>query len=73
MDRSIVHTAHMAINMAHRFVYFVPEAAEEYAAIGVTGRTAYFASRTPSAMFSKSQKSAMLVISVCHAMFSFGG
>ena len=46
MDRSIVHTAHMAINLAHRFVYFVPEAAEEYAALGVMGRTGYFASRT---------------------------
>lgn len=45
MDRSIVHNAHMAINLAHRFVYFVPEAAEEYAAIGVTGRMGYFASR----------------------------
>ena len=45
MDRSIVHNVHMAINLAHRFVYFVPEAAEEYAALGVTGRTGYFASR----------------------------
>ena len=35
----------MAINLAHRLVYFVPEAAEEYAAIGVTGRGGYFASR----------------------------
>lgn len=45
MDRSIVHAVHMAINVAHRFVYFVPEAAEAYAALGVTGRGAYFASR----------------------------
>ena len=36
----------MAINMAHRLVYFVPEAGEEYGAIGVTGRGAYFGSRT---------------------------
>ena len=45
MDRTIVHDTHMAINLAHRLVYFVPEAAEEYAAIGVTGRGGYFASR----------------------------
>jgi hypothetical protein len=45
MDRGIVHDTHMAINMAHRLVYFVPEAAEEYAALGVTGRGGYFASR----------------------------
>jgi hypothetical protein len=29
----------------HGMVYFVPEAAEEYARLGVTGRTGYFASR----------------------------
>jgi hypothetical protein len=47
MDRSIVRTVHMAINMAHRLVYFVPEANEEYAALGVEpGRGTYFASRT---------------------------
>lgn len=45
MDSSIVHDVHMAINLVHRFIYFVPEAAEEYAEIGVTGRGGYFASR----------------------------
>jgi len=30
----------------HGFVYFAPEAAEEYAGIGITGRTGYFASRS---------------------------
>lgn len=45
MDRSTVHDVHMAINLVHRFVYFVPEAAEEYAALGATGRGTYFASR----------------------------
>ena len=35
----------MTINQVHRLVYFVPEAAEEYAALGVTGRSAYFGSR----------------------------
>lgn len=45
MELSAVHDVHMAINLAHRFVYFVPEAAEEYGRIGATGRGAYFASR----------------------------
>ena len=45
MTSSTVHDVHMAINMAHRFVYFVPEAAEEYAALGVVGRGGYFGSR----------------------------
>lgn len=45
MDRSIVHDAHMAINVAHRFIYFVPEAADEYARLGASGRGTYFASR----------------------------
>ena len=45
MESSLLHDTHMAINMAHRLVYFVPEAAEEYAALGVTGRGGYFASR----------------------------
>ena len=30
----------------HGMIYFAPEAAEEYAAIGITGRTGYFASRS---------------------------
>jgi hypothetical protein len=30
----------------HGLVYFAPEAAEEYAALGVTGRSGYFASRS---------------------------
>ena len=45
MQRSIVHDVHMAINQAHRFVYFVPEMAEECAAVGVTGRGSYFGPR----------------------------
>jgi hypothetical protein len=45
MRLATVHDVHMAINLAHRFVYFVPEAAEEYAALGITGRSGYFASR----------------------------
>jgi hypothetical protein len=47
MDRSIVRSVHAAISMAHRPVYFAPEANEEYAALGVEpGRGTYFASRT---------------------------
>ena len=46
MDQSVVHRVHMAINLAHRLVYFVPEAGEEYDALGVTGAGAYFASRS---------------------------
>ena len=45
MDLQTVRDVHMAINLVHRFVYFVPEAAEEYEALGVTGRGSYFASR----------------------------
>lgn len=45
MDNTIVHDVHMAINLAHRFVYFVPEAVEEYAALGVAGRAGYFGPR----------------------------
>ena len=45
MDRSVVHDVHMVINLVHRLVYFVPEAAEEYAMFGVKGAGGYFASR----------------------------
>lgn len=46
MDQSVVHDVHMAINVVHRLVYFVPEAAEEYAAFGIKGQAGYFASRS---------------------------
>jgi hypothetical protein len=45
MELAAVHDVHMMINLVHRFVYFVPEAAEEYAALGIHGRSAYFGSR----------------------------
>ena len=45
MDRSVVHDVHMMINVVHRLVYFVPEAVEEYAAVGVNGAGGYFGSR----------------------------
>ena len=46
MELATVHDVHMAINLAHRFIYFVPEAAEEYAALGITGRGGYLGSRS---------------------------
>ena len=47
MDMSAVREISVAINTAHRFVYFVPEAAEEYAKLGITERApAYFAARS---------------------------
>jgi hypothetical protein len=46
MSSSAVHDVHMIINLVHRFVYFVPEAAEEYGALGVTGAGGYFGSRS---------------------------
>ena len=45
IDAATVRNVHLAINSAHRFVYFVPEAAEEYAALGVNGFGGYFGSR----------------------------
>jgi hypothetical protein len=45
MDLSTVRDVHLAINLVHRLVYFVPEGSEEYAELGVKGRTGYFASR----------------------------
>jgi hypothetical protein len=46
MEPTTVRNIHMTINLAHRLVYFVPEATEEYAAIGAAGRGTYFAVRT---------------------------
>ena len=46
MSSSVVHDVHMAINLVHRLVYFVPEAAEEYGALGVNGAGGYFGSRS---------------------------
>lgn len=46
MELSVVHDVHMVINLVHRFVYFVPEAAEEYSAVGIAGRAGYFGSRS---------------------------
>ncbi|MDH4074632.1 MAG: hypothetical protein OEY41_03270 [Acidimicrobiia bacterium] len=47
MDMTPVREISVAINTAHRFVYFVPEAAEAYGRLGITERApAYFAARS---------------------------
>ena len=46
MSSSVVYDVHMAINLVHRLVYFVPEAAEEYSALGVKGAGGCFGSRS---------------------------
>jgi hypothetical protein len=46
MDPAIVRNVHMSINFAHRFVYFVPETADVYGALGANGQGTYFAVRT---------------------------
>ncbi len=45
MDAERSARMHGRINTFHGFVYFAAEAAEEYAALGIEGRTGYFASR----------------------------
>jgi hypothetical protein len=46
MSSSAIHDVHMMINLVHRCVYFVPEAAREYGSLGVSGGGAYFGSRS---------------------------
>jgi hypothetical protein len=50
MDMNAVRKVSLAVNASHRFVYFVPETAEEAAKLGETGRRpagpAYFAFRS---------------------------
>ena len=45
MELEVVYDVHTTISLVHRFVYFVPEAAEEYSALGVNARGGYFGSR----------------------------
>ncbi|GIE85670.1 SCO6745 family protein [Actinoplanes regularis] len=45
IDRALVRQAWRAAEPVHGMIYFVPEAAERYAALGITGRAGYFASR----------------------------
>ena len=46
MSSTAVHDVHMAINLVHRLVYFVPESNEEFTALGAGGASGYFASRS---------------------------
>ena len=41
----LAHKTWRTLEPLHGMIYFVPEAAEEYASLGVTGRDGYFASR----------------------------
>ena len=41
----VAHKTWRTLEPLHGMVYFVPEAAEEYASLGVTGRGGYFGSR----------------------------
>ncbi|GLW29296.1 SCO6745 family protein [Actinoplanes regularis] len=45
IDRALVRQAWRAAEPVHGMIYFVPEATERYAALGITGRAGYFASR----------------------------
>src|SRR5262245_33762527 len=45
MEASIARRMHRTLEPYHGMIYFVPEAVEEYAALGIDGRMGYFASR----------------------------
>ena len=45
MDRSVAQRLHQVIQPVHSFIYFAPEAASEYAALGHTQAGEYFAGR----------------------------
>jgi hypothetical protein len=42
----VARKTHRTLEMIHGYIYFAPEATEAYAALGVTGRSGYFASRS---------------------------
>ena len=46
MEPIVARKTHRTLEMIHGLVYFAPEATEAYAALGVTGRSGYFASRS---------------------------
>ena len=46
MDPIVARKTWRTVEPIHGMIYFVPEAAEEYAALGVSGRSGYFASRS---------------------------
>jgi hypothetical protein len=46
MEPVVARKTHRTLEMIHGLVYFAPEATEAYAALGVKGRSGYFASRS---------------------------
>jgi hypothetical protein len=46
MEPIVAHKTHRTLEMIHGLVYFAPEATEAYAALGIKGRSGYFASRS---------------------------
>ena len=46
MEPIIARKTHRTLEIIHGNIYFAPEAVEAYAALGVTGRSGYFASRS---------------------------
>ncbi|MEY2431001.1 MAG: hypothetical protein QOC92_726 [Acidimicrobiaceae bacterium] len=46
MDPVLAHKMSRSLEPYHGVIYFLPEATEEYARLGVTGRDGYFASRS---------------------------
>jgi helix-turn-helix protein len=46
MEPIIARKTHRTLEIIHGNIYFAPEATEAYAALGVTGRSGYFASRS---------------------------
>src|SRR2546430_2341794 len=46
MDPAFARKLSRSLEPYHGVIYFLPEATEEYAALGVTGRDGYFASRS---------------------------
>jgi hypothetical protein len=45
-DALLAHKTWRTLEPLHGMIYFVPEAAEAYARLGITGRAGYFAPRT---------------------------
>ena len=44
-DPDVARRTHRTLEPFHGMIYFAPEAAEEYEALGIAGRDGYFASR----------------------------
>jgi len=46
MDPQVAHKTSRSLEPYHGVIYFLPEATDAYAKLGVTGRDGYFASRS---------------------------